>query len=178
MAARGSSGSDRSVFSRLKSRLYYRNVFPSLPSSATSSGSVTSTAHSSDGRPMQVVSRVVEEDCRALAHPDSATRHTSRLDRQSSSIQSTVRFSNFPARQAERSRSLQGNTSALSRHRFSGAVGRSVRDSRGVVRSLSSSKERHRQGARMHRSHNHQSLSLVRALQDGGSAHRSGSAPP
>ena len=78
MAARGSSGSDRSVFSRLKSRLIYRNVFPSLPSSATSSGSVTSTAHSSDSRPMQVVSRVVEEDCRALAHPDPATRNTSR----------------------------------------------------------------------------------------------------
>ena len=67
MAARGSSGSDRSVFSRLKSRLIYRNVFPSLPSSATSSGSVTSTAHSSDSRPMQVVPRVVEEDYRALS---------------------------------------------------------------------------------------------------------------
>ena len=47
-----------------------------------------------------------------------------------------------------------------------------------MVRSLSSSKERHRQDARMHRSHNHQSLSPVRTLQDGGCAQRFGSAPP
>ena len=145
MAARGSLGSDRSVFSRLKSRLIYRNVFPSLPSSATSSGSVTSTAHSSDSRPMQVVSRVVEEDCRALAHPDSATWNTSRVDRRSTAVQSPVRFSNFSSRQAERLGGLQSNTSALSRHRLSASTGRSNRDSRGVVRSVSCSQEEHRQ---------------------------------
>ena len=135
-----------SVFSSLVSNHVLSNK---ARTSITSSGTVTRTAHCSHSRPMPALSRAVEEDCRALAHPDSATRYTSRVDRQSTAVQSPVRFSNFSARQAERSRSLQGNTSALSRHRFSGAVGRSVRDSRGVVRSLSSSKERHRQGARV-----------------------------
>ena len=134
-------------------------------------------SHHPDSREMPAVSRSLEKDCRSLAHQGPDPRYTSRLDQRSTSVHKTFRFSKKLDWQAHRSGSLQKDPPTLSRHRINPSTPGSIRHKRSVVSLLPSTEEGHRQDEGMHRSQHHQPVPPVRALQDGGPSHHSGSAP-
>ena len=127
-----------------------------------------------DSRQGDSFSQSVEEDRSiSLASSSPSPRYSFRVGRRSSSLQHSVRFSSKPDRPHRRPRSMPQDIAALHRHRCSHISAGSDRDSRSVECILSSSEERHRQGARLHQPHNHQPLPQVPPFQDGGHSHSS-----
>ena len=140
-------------------------------------GTAPCASHHSDSRSLPAVSRSMETNRRSLACPGQDPRHTSRMDQRPTTVQPTLRLGKILGRQAQRAPILPGHSAALPRHRLGPPSAGPVRHSGSVVRLLPGAKEGHRQDEGVHRPDHDQLVPQVRALQDGGSAHRSGPAP-